>query len=92
MTVGYLRMCVLPILLVSIHAITAQEDGGSDSDPPRLDQAEFERLHSELQPDLDQPWRTVPWKISLLEAQTLAAEQKKPLFIWAMDGHPLGCT
>jgi hypothetical protein len=28
----------------------------------------------------------------LLEAQRIAAEAKKPIFIWAMDGHPLGCT
>jgi hypothetical protein len=27
-----------------------------------------------------------------LSAQHSAAEQKKPIFIWAMDGHPLGCT
>jgi hypothetical protein len=40
----------------------------------------------------DEPWRTIPWKISLLEAQKLAAEEKKPIYIWAMDGHPLGCT
>ena len=52
---------------------------------------EFRRLHVQLQPG-DQPWRTIPWKISLLEARALAAKEQKPLFIWAMDGHPLGCT
>ena len=48
-------------------------------------------LHAELQPG-DEAWRTIPWKIALLDAQKTAAEEKKPLFIWAMDGHPLGCT
>ena len=28
----------------------------------------------------------------VLEARQEAAKQKKPIFIWAMDGHPLGCT
>ena len=34
----------------------------------------------------------IPWKISLREAQRAAVSEKKPIFIWAMDGHPLGCT
>ncbi len=53
---------------------------------------QFRLLQRELQPAKDEPWRTVPWKISLLDAQRVAARQKKPIFIWAMDGHPLGCT
>lgn len=57
-----------------------------------LTDQEFRKLHAELQPKPDEPWRTIPWKISLLDAQRVAAETKKPLFIWAMDGHPLGCT
>ena len=58
----------------------------------QLTEAEFRTLHQELQPSLSEPWRTIPWRISVLEAQKVAAESKKPLFIWAMDGHPLGCT
>ena len=52
----------------------------------------FESLHQKVQPDSDEPWRSIPWKISLLEAQRLAAHERKPIFVWAMDGHPLGCT
>jgi hypothetical protein len=57
-----------------------------------LTEAKFRELHAELQPAPDEPWRTIPWKIDLLEAQRAAAEEQKPIFIWAMDGHPLGCT
>ena len=57
-----------------------------------ITEAEFEQLHAELRPDLEAPWRSIPWRVSLLEARDEAAKQKKPLFIWAMDGHPLGCT
>jgi hypothetical protein len=53
---------------------------------------EFGQFQQACQASLDEPWRTIPWKISLLEAQNLAAKEKKPIFIWAMDGHPLGCT
>ncbi len=57
-----------------------------------LTEAEFRRLHERLQPAPDEPWRTIPWKIALLDAQRTAVKQDKPIFIWAMDGHPLGCT
>ncbi|MEX0819422.1 MAG: hypothetical protein WD070_07505 [Pirellulaceae bacterium] len=57
-----------------------------------LTEAEFHRLHEQLQPAPDEPWRTIPWKIALLDAQRTAVKEQKPIFIWAMDGHPLGCT
>ena len=57
-----------------------------------LTEATFQRLYAELEPAPDEPWRTIPWKIALLDAQQQAAREHKPIFIWAMDGHPLGCT
>jgi hypothetical protein len=57
-----------------------------------LTEAEFQKLHRELQPNPDATWRTIPWKTSVLDAQAAAAREGKPIFIWAMDGHPLGCT
>jgi len=53
---------------------------------------EFQALHRQLQVAPDKPWRTIPWKTALLDAQETAARETKPIFIWAMDGHPLGCT
>ena len=52
----------------------------------------FHQLHKQLQPAADELWRTIPWRTSLLAAQQRAIAEKKPIFIWAMDGHPLGCT
>lgn len=62
---------------------------GLDAD---LKDEDVDRLIKLLQPNPHERWRMIPWKISLLEGQKLAAEQRKPIFIWAMDGHPLGCT
>ncbi len=56
-----------------------------------LSEERFHQLHAELQPG-NEPWLTIPWKIKLLDAQAAAARDGKPIFIWAMDGHPLGCT
>lgn len=57
-----------------------------------IGESEFKELHSSLQPNPKAAWRTIPWRTSVLEAQAVAAREGKPIFIWAMDGHPLGCT
>ena len=57
-----------------------------------LTEQRFRQLHKQLQPAADELWRTIPWRTSLLDAQRRAITEKKPIFIWAMDGHPLGCT
>ena len=57
-----------------------------------LTETECKLIADQLQPQMTKPWRTIPWRISLLEAQAVASKEQKPLFIWAMDGHPLGCT
>jgi hypothetical protein len=59
--------------------------------PDGLTVEEFEKLHRELKPPAGEAWLSIPWKTSLLEARDLAALEKKPILIWSMDGHPLGC-
>jgi hypothetical protein len=56
-----------------------------------LTPGQFTKLHKELQPP-HEAWTTLPWLSSLLPAQHTALAEGKPLFIWAMDGHPMGCT
>lgn len=37
-------------------------------------------------------WQEIPWQTDIWEACRLAAEQGKPVFLWTMNGNPLGCT
>ena len=37
-------------------------------------------------------WLDIPWETNPMRARQLAAQKAKPLFIWIMDGHVLGCT
>ncbi|MFT5526375.1 MAG: hypothetical protein ACI9HK_004351 [Pirellulaceae bacterium] len=81
------RFSLALICLAIIQLGTAQQlvaEGFGEDD--------FRRLHAELQQSKDAPWRTIPWKIALLDARKTALAENKPIFIWAMDGHPLGCT
>lgn len=38
-------------------------------------------------------WKNkIDWQTDLWKARQMAAKQGKPIFIWEMDGHPMGCT
>ena len=56
-----------------------------------LDAKTFAKWHRELTP-AKSAFKKIPWETSLTHAQRKAAIDKRPIFIWAMDGHPLGCT
>ena len=76
---------------LSINCLALLLFVGATASAAELTPDRFRELHAELQHG-DEPWRSIPWKIDLLDAQRAAAKQQKPIFIWAMDGHPLGCT
>jgi hypothetical protein len=40
----------------------------------------------------EQAWLSIPWETNLTAARRKAAEMNRPIFLWEMDGHPLGCT
>jgi hypothetical protein len=37
-------------------------------------------------------WLEVPWRTDLGSALKEAERERKPVYMWVMDGHPLGCT
>ena len=37
-------------------------------------------------------WTEIRWENDLWEARQKAAAAGKPLFLWAMNGNPLGCV
>jgi hypothetical protein len=39
----------------------------------------------------EDPFETIPWETSLWDARVKAAATGKPILLWEMDGHPLGC-
>jgi hypothetical protein len=51
---------------------------------------DFKTLHAEL--CKREKWETVPWRTDLYDTQAASIKDKKPIFIWAMDGQTLGCT
>jgi hypothetical protein len=61
--------------------------------PPALTEATFARLFDACRPRVgEERWAEVPWIGELWEGRRKAAREKRPLFIWAMNGSPLGCV
>ena len=58
---------------------------------PVLTDETFEALFEACRPQKER-WTDIPWIGELWEGRQRAAREEKPLFIWAMNGHPLGCT
>jgi hypothetical protein len=49
-------------------------------------------LAAVIRPSADEdPFATIPWLTSLWAAREEAAKLGKPILLWEMDGHPLGC-
>jgi hypothetical protein len=54
---------------------------------------DFQKLHALIAPHKgEDKWAQVPWLTSLWEARQRAAAEGKPILLWEMDGHPLGCV
>lgn len=37
-------------------------------------------------------WQQIPWLPSFADGLAAARDQDRPLLLWVMNGHPLGCT
>ena len=40
----------------------------------------------------DLAWTRIPWRTSFQQGLIESIEKHKPMLLWAMNGHPLGCT
>ena len=54
---------------------------------------QFAKVQALIKPDqTEDEWAKIPWMTDLWQARQVAAKQGKPILLWEMDGHPLGCT
>ncbi len=58
-----------------------------------IDPLHYDSLRRTIKPAAGEDlWATIPWQTNLWQARQRAATAGKPLLLWEMDGHPLGCT
>ena len=90
------------LLSVSAHAqepgaALVEKTSASASEPSPLttasaiDPAQFEALFASVKPTKTElKWLEIPWLGTILEGRQAARAIQKPMFLWAMNGHPLG--
>lgn len=58
-----------------------------------ITQEQFAQIQAVVKPQQgDDKWSEIPWLSSLWQARKQAAAEGKPILLWEMDGHPLGCV
>jgi hypothetical protein len=87
------RRAVLANLLLALAAGAAPLSGAGvpGFDTVSLGDPEFARLQAAIRPGPER-WMEIPWESDLGRARERSARERKPLLLWVMDGHPLGCT
>jgi len=76
-------MAFAPIILLTLATSTSED----------LDATTFEQWRDYVLPAAeDERWLEVGWRATYWDAVLEAHEVKRPLLVWAMNGHPLGCT
>lgn len=53
----------------------------------------FKALHAYIKPKPHElRWTAIPWETELWATRLKALRHNKPIFMWAMNGNPLGCV
>lgn len=84
------RMFPLVLVLATVCLATpvaAQSSGAPESE------TQFRKLMDSIFPAAgEEKWRQTPWVPSISTGRRMAQERKRPMFLWAMNGDPLGCV
>ena len=70
------------------------EPAGTGADAlPALDEAAADAYRQEILPtEAETRWETIDWLTTYADGLQASSDQQKPLLLWVMNGHPLGCT
>jgi hypothetical protein len=76
-----------------LSAIPAVASPAEEAAPPLLTAATYAATRDRILPAPEEErWREIGWRASLLDAAREGRRLEKPILLWAMNGHPLGCT
>jgi len=80
-------VCSAVVLFV---ALAASSTPGQET---VLNASSVDAWREHVLPDADElAFATIPWHPTFGEGMAAAAAADKPMLMWAMNGHPLGCT
>jgi hypothetical protein len=77
------RIDLIAVALLASSSLAAQD----------LTEETFDKWYSYVLPkESELTWRTIGWRQTLGEGWLEAQKKDMPILLWAMNGHPCGCT
>ena len=87
----FLQLSVL-VLFATLSVTTVAQQTNPNRDIP-LNNETYAAWRDHILPTQDeQKFLSIPWERSFGEGIIRGDETDKPVLLWAMNGHPLGCT
>ena len=79
------------MLLAALLVVASGQDTAQDA--PLVTHETLDAIVAHVVPAPDElEWRSIPWRPTLFDGLRDGAKEKKPVLLWAMNGHPLGST
>jgi hypothetical protein len=75
-------------MLVALSVLLVASCLAAESPDAELDR----NIASVLPKPSEERWLQIPWRTDLAAARVEANREGKAMFLWMMDGNPLGCT
>ena len=95
---GTLSIFVALALPLLVGAIASGQEARPSDSPGRtfdieLSEGNFAQWLDHIAPtEAELDWESIPWLATFHEGIVKANDEDKPLLLWVMNGHPLGCT
>ncbi len=95
---GTLSTFVALALPLLVGTIASGQEAHSPDAPTRafdieLSDGNFAQWLDHIAPtEAELDWENIPWLATFHEGIVKANAEDKPLLLWVMNGHPLGCT
>lgn len=84
-----LGSCLVAVGLVVGCVSSAPQSFGAEA----LVGQSLDEFCAQLEPTAaDTAWRSIPWHTTFHDGLVAAEGTGKPVLLWLMNGHPLGCT
>jgi hypothetical protein len=66
---------------------------GATAEPKKSFERDLDARIASTLPTVDEDrWLTIPWRSNLMKARLEAQILNRPMFLWIMNGNPMGCT
>ena len=70
---------------------TAVKGDAVPEDPLDLNEKTYAALRHYINPKPEELlWQQIPWRATWADAIAAAKKENKPIYVWSMNGHPLG--